>query len=493
MEGTVIFPHALFVRHPSVRRGRPVFLLEDPRFFGKREAGFQFHKNKIVLHRASMTAYRDSLLAAGHTVYYVDYEQIRDPADLFGVLAKRGITEVFMADPVDEVLQERLENRPGRSAVTFHIDPSPAFLTHRAWLEDFFRNASHYSMTQFYIAQRKRLGILLSSGKPLGGKWTFDTENRKPLPASLPVPEPWFPPSNKYVDEAKNFVNRHFSGNPGHTSSFIYPVTHDEAMGQLRDFLEHRLLHFGPYQDAICRNRSVLFHSLLSSALNIGLLTPDEVVHETLNFAAAHKDRVPLTSLEGFIRQIIGWREFVRAVYVLEGKKQRTLNFWNHRGKLPKSFYDGTTGIDPVDDVIMRLHDSAYAHHIERLMVLGNFMLLSEIDPDEVYRWFMEMFIDAYDWVMVPNVYGMSQYADGGLITTKPYISSSKYLLRMSDYPRGPWCDTWDALYWNFINNHTDTFRRNPRMSVMVSALNRMAPEKRSAYRAKAERFLGAL
>ena len=284
-----------------------------------------------------------------------------------------------------------------------------------------------------------------------------------------------------------------FPTNPGNTSSFLYPVTHDEAVGRLRDFLERRLVHFGKYQDAIRKDEPILFHSLLSPALNIGLLTPDQVVNETLQFARAREGNIPLNSLEGFIRQIIGWREFVRGVYTLEGNQQRNINFWGHSRKLPKSFYTGTTGIDPVDSTIARLQESAYAHHIERLMVLGNFMLLCEIDPHEVYRWFMEMFIDTYDWVMVPNIYGMSQYADGGLMTTKPYISSSKYILRMSDYPRGPWCDIWDALYWHFISKHRHIFQKNPRMRVMVSSLDRMPLAKKSDYVAKAEQFLEAL
>ena len=264
-------------------------------------------------------------------------------------------------------------------------------------------------------------------------------------------------------------------------------------MGRLQRLPGNRLVHFGKYQDAIRRDEPILFHSLLSPALNIGLLTPDQVVNETLQFARAREGTIPLNSLEGFIRQIIGWREFVRGVYTLEGNQQRTINFWGHSRKLPKSFYTGTTGIDPVDSIIARLQESAYAHHIERLMVLGNFMLLCEIDPHEVYRWFMEMFIDAYDWVMVPNIYGMSQYADGGLMTTKPYISSSKYILRMSDYPRGPWCDIWDALYWHFISKHRHIFQKNPRMRVMVSSLDRMPLAKKSDYVAKAEQFLEAL
>jgi deoxyribodipyrimidine photolyase-related protein len=348
-------------------------------------------------------------------------------------------------------------------------------------------------MTSFYIAQRKRLGVLLEKGKPTGGKWTFDTENREPLPSSISIPEANLPASNAFVNDAKNYVQLRFPDNPGNTSSFYYPVTHDEAANWLHDFLQTRLVHFGKYQDAIRRDQAILFHSLLSPTLNTGLLTPEEIVNETLDFARVHADKIPLNSLEGFIRQIIGWREFARAIYALQGCQQRCKNFWGHTRTLPGSFYTGTTGIKPIDEAIFRLHHHAYVHHIERLMALGNFMLLCEIDPDEIYRWFMEMFIDAYDWVMVPNVYGMSQYADGGLMTTKPYISSSKYILKMSDYAKRPWCETWDALYWRFIDKHRDVFRKIPRMSVMVSALDRMPADKKNAHLSLANDFLSRL
>lgn len=195
-----------------------------------------------------------------------------------------------------------------------------------------------------------------------------------------------------------------------------------------------------------------------------------------MNAALDYADRVPLNSLEGFIRQVIGWREYMRGVYRLTGRQQRCRNFWGHTHPMPRALYQGTTGIDPVDTVIRRVLRHAYCHHIERLMVLGNFMLLCEIHPDAVYRWFMELFIDAYDWVMVPNVYGMSQFADGGLSTTKPYISGSNYILKMSNFRKGAWCAVWDALYWRFIDLHRDFFAMNPRMSVMVKQCDRLGP-----------------
>ena len=493
MEATVIFPHQLFARHPSVRRGRPVFLMEDQRFFGESESGIHFHKNKLILHRASMKAYQKTLTAAGHTVQFIQYEQSPSMNYLFALLNASGIKVLNLADPADSLLEKRLADNAPKYGITLHVDPSPAFLTDPAWFRDFFGNTAHYSMTRFYIAQRKRLGIMLNKGKPEGGRWTFDTENREPLPASISIPKPKFPAPNAFVIEARNYVQQRFSNNPGDTSSFFYPITHEEAVSWFHDFLETRFVHFGKYQDAILKDQFMLFHSLLSSSLNTGLLTPDEVVNEALSFAQTHADKIHLNSLEGFIRQIIGWREFVRAVYTVEGNRQRSENFWGHKRSLPESFYTGTTGIEPVDKSITRLHQHAYTHHIERLMVLGNFMLLCEIDPNEVYRWFMEMFIDAYDWVMVPNIYGMSQYADGGLMTTKPYISSSKYVLRMSNYVKGSWCDTWDALYWRFIDKHRNVFRKIPRMSVMVSAFDRMPPEKRTAYLSLADNFLNKL
>jgi deoxyribodipyrimidine photolyase-related protein len=208
--------------------------------------------------------------------------------------------------------------------------------------------------------------------------------------------------------------------------------------------------------------------------------------------ALAHSSQVPLNSLEGFVRQVIGWREFVRLVYRTRGRQQRTRNYWNYTRPIPAAFYTGTTGITPVDHVIRSALETAYCHHIERLMILGNFMLLCDLHPDAVYQWFMELFIDAYDWVMVPNVYGMSQFADGGTMTTKPYISGSSYVLKMSDHKKDSWCPIWDALYWRFIDRHEKFFRSNPRMAVMVAMKDKMGPKLKEHHRV-ADKFLAGL
>ena len=258
---------------------------------------------------------------------------------------------------------------------------------------------------------------------------------------------------------------------------FYYPTTHSGARHWLDDFLHQRFQHFGDFEDALSQSHAHIYHSLLSPLLNTGLLTPQQVVDSSLAYAESQEGTpkaVPINALEGFIRQIIGWREYMRAMYVREGVEIRNGNFWDHQHPMPASLYAGTTGILPVDHCIDKLKKTAYGHHIERLMVLGNFMCLCEIHPTAIYTWFMEFFIDAYDWVMVPNVYSMSQYADGGLLTTKPYISGSNYLRKMSDYPKGEWCDTWDSLYWRFIHKHRSFFEQNPRLRMITGHLDRM-------------------
>jgi deoxyribodipyrimidine photolyase-related protein len=269
--------------------------------------------------------------------------------------------------------------------------------------------------------------------------------------------------------------------------NFNYPVTRSQALSSFHSFLEERLINFGAYEDAIVKNESTLFHSIITPYLNIGLITPNDIIRQVLDFSS--DNAIPLNSLEGFIRQIIGWREFMRGIYIADGVKQRNSNFWNYDKSMPKSFYDATTGIEPLDDTIKKCLNSGYAHHIERLMILGNMMLLLGIKPNSIYKWFMEMFIDSYDWVMVPNVYGMSQFSDGGLLATKPYISGSNYILKMSDYKKGDWCLIWDSLYWSFVNRNRDFFRKNPRMNMMVAMYDKKDIDTKKKLRVAAEDF----
>jgi deoxyribodipyrimidine photolyase-related protein len=333
--------------------------------------------------------------------------------------------------------------------------------------------------------------VLIESGSPSGGKWTFDTENRRKIPASVYIPPLNTLPRTPFISEAIEYVEHNFEKNYGHADKFNYPVTRDQAVHWLESFLTERFVQYGIYQDAIVNGSSFLFHSVLTPALNIGLLTPDHILERTLDFAR-HED-VPLNSVEGFVRQILGWREFIRGLYALESVHQRTRNVWNHHNSIPSCFWNGTTGIEPIDDVVNKVLKTAYSNHIERLMVIGNFMLLCEFHPNQVYEWFMTLYIDAYDWVMVPNVYGMSQFSDGGLMSTKPYISGSNYILKMSNYKKGEWCEVWDSLYWNFIEKHQEIFIKNPRMSMMVRQFHNMETSKKKRLRETREKFMSNL
>jgi len=489
-EATLIFPHQLYDIHPAIAESRPIFLIEDPLFFGDKEFPVHFHKQKLLLHRASMKAYEQKLKADALHVEYIEYN---DKNTYFTIFTNQQSTTLHIVDPTDYILRKRLERFAQEHKITITWYDNPNFLTSTRECKHLLEGKNPYRFTSFYTAQRKRLKILVNSeGKPFGGRWSYDPLNRKKLPKKTFVPPYRFEPENETVEEARKYVQINFQNNPGVLDDFIFPVTHADARVWLNRFLEERFDMFGPYEDAISKDHVLLFHSGLSALMNIGLLQPNEVVRATLLYFKAHRD-VPIESLEGFIRQIIGWREYIRAIYELSGVQQRHSNKWQHSRKIPQSFWTGETGIEPIDHTIKKLLNHAYTHHIERLMILGNFMMLCEFDPDEIYRWFMTFHIDAYDWVMVPNVYGMSQHADGGMMMTKPYISSSSYILRMSDYKKGAWCEVWDALYWRFINKHREFFASNPRLSMMVNVLDKMDDEKKKKMFENAENYLQAL
>lgn len=440
-----------------------------------------------------MKAWEEHAKSCGHRVSYIDAHDARAAtASLFEYLSAEGVDDVHVDDPVDYLLMRRLQRESHRTEVRLHVGESRLFLDTRAEVDDYFQGRRRMLMHDFYVRRRKREGILLDgAGQPLGGKWSFDEENRKRIPPGTPLPPPPAAISSPYVVEAGAYVANHFPGNPGKAAGFCFPVTRGEALEVLDQFLHQRFHRFGTYQDAMISGESWLFHSLLSAPINAGLIQPREVVQRSLDFAA--RNDISLNHTEGFIRQVIGWREYIRGVYVHHGVAERTRNYWNHHRSLPASFWNGTTGIPPVDDAICRVLRDGYTHHIDRLMILGNFMLLCEFDPDEVYRWFMALFIDAYDWVMVPNVYGMSQFADGGIMSTKPYISGSAYVLKMSNYAKGEWTEIWDALFWRFISVHRDFFLSNPRLGMMVRTWDKMAPDRRGELLDRASAFLGTL
>ena len=490
MQAAIIFPHQLFNNAALLDKNKMHSLVEEHLFFTQ----YLFHKEKLVLHRASMKAYEKYLLQNGFQVEYIESTHaLHDCRLLIAHLAKQKCADISMIDPVDYLLMRRIKRACASNHIKLQVMESPSFLNTLSGTQNYFDTKKKYFQTDFYTAQRKQRNLLLTpDGKPVGGKWTFDAENRSKFPKKEIVPKLPASASNAYVEEAEAYVQKNFPNNYGAIyKDHLFAINFEDAQKWLDNFLAERFEKFGVYEDAIVQKESVLYHSVLSPMLNIGLLTPQQIINETLRVSAAKN--IPLNSLEGFIRQIVGWREFIRLVYEREGTKQRTTNYWKFKRKIPTSFWTGDTGIAPIDNTIKKILKTGYAHHIERLMVLGNFMLLCEFDPDEVHKWFMEMFIDAYDWVMVPNVYGMTQFADGGLMTTKPYISGSNYLMKMSDYEKGSWQPIWDGLFWRFMHVHRRFFLQNPRIGMLVKTFDKMPEEKRNAHLQIGNNYLESL
>lgn len=498
---SLVFPHQLFRDHPALDRTRPVWLVEEWLFFSQ----YCFHKQKLVYHRASMMCYADHLRSEGYAVRYIDCTAPEhDLRILIDEIAGLGITSVHYAEPTDYWLEKRLASSAESKGIRIFVYPTPYFMNRKIDTDVFFNGRKRYFQTDFYTWQRKQRQILMEpDGTPTGGKWTFDSENRIKLPKGETLPAYIYAKPDAYTNEAAEFVDLHFPENYGNSKppfeeGFPWAWTFEASDMLLNDFLHNRLERFGKYEDAMVDEEHFLFHSILSPMLNTGLLEPSQVIKSTLDHATRYD--IPMNSLEGFIRQIMGWREFIRALYEREGSRQRTRNFWNFSRKIPARFWTGKTGIAPVDSVIRKLLITGYSHHIERLMVMGNFFLLCEFDPDDVHKWFMELYIDAYDWVMVPNVYGMTQFADGGLMMTKPYISGSNYLMKMGDWKKSVvpqtgrcWTETWDALFWRFMHMHRDFFLKNPRLGMLVNTFDKMNEEKKANHLRIAAEFLRSL
>jgi deoxyribodipyrimidine photolyase-related protein len=489
---SLIFPNQLFQESPLFDINATIYLVEEFLFFKQ----YKFHQQKIAFHRATMKAYAAYLSSTKNLkVHYIDsINGISDIRELLPLLKKEGVEHIHYVDPTDNWLQKRIENGCEKLSIDTIVHDSPLFFNTKKELSDFFSiHKKKYHQTTFYTDQRKKRKILLDDeGKPQGGKWTFDTENRKKYPSKKLPPVVHFPSEDRYFQEAKLYVETNFSHHLGTLTSYpLYPTNFKTTKDWLEQFFEQRFLEFGTYEDAIVAENSILNHSVLTPMLNVGLISPQDIIKSCLLYAA--KNNVPINSVEGFVRQIIGWREFIRGIYESRGTEERTANYWKFTKKIPASFYDGTTGITPVDLTIKKILKTGYCHHIERLMVLGNFMLLCEFDPDEVYKWFMELFIDSYDWVMVPNVYGMSQFADGGLMASKPYISGSNYLMKMSNYKKGEWQASWDGLFWRFMDKQRGFFLSNPRLGMLVRMYDKMPPEKQQTHIENAQKYLSNL
>jgi len=480
---SIVFPHQLFRDNPCIDKHRRIFIVEDDLFFTYQK----FHKMKLILHRASMMFYADYLLNQGYRVTYIPCDDYENVGTFFKRnLSDEGVEEVHFCEPVDFLLSKRIHLSAQENKLRIVEHQTPAFMNDVSLNNEFLgKEKKHYRLGDYYKKQRLHHGILVENGQPTGGSWSFDENNRKTLPKEYLAPFPNFPEENQYVKKAIQYVTANFSDHPGETQPFLYPVTFEEADRLMENFFTFRFNDFGPYQDALSSTQPFLNHSLLSSSINCGLLTPQVVVQESLQFC--QENEVRLSSLEGFIRQIIGWREFIRAIYERHGTAQRNSNNWNANNQLNGAILNQ---IKPLLEVQRKVDKCGYAHHIERLMVLGNFFTLAEIHPHEVYNYFMQYYIDAYDWVMVPNVYGMSLHADGGIMSTKPYISSSNYLTKMGAKKDTEWTSIWDGLYWRFVYKHQDFFNTNARTKTMTYHLGRMTTEKLNKHLKTANDFL---
>jgi deoxyribodipyrimidine photolyase-related protein len=447
----LLLPNQLF--NPDIIKDiefNNIVLYEHPKFFTE----FNYHKSKLVFHRASMQNYYDTLQKKYKIKYLEYYEKLNINND------------IIMFNPVDFDISNEITRYTKKHKVNLEVLDSPLFIFTESELDEYINSnkSQHYFNAPFYKWARIKKNILMNKNNPLGGKWSFDIENRLRFPKTYKEKPVQFL-NNQYIKEATKYVEKNFADNYGEINIFT-PINHTDAEKYLQTFLNSRLKDFGAYEDAISSEVMIGYHSGISALLNIGLLDPLDVIEK-----AVKKKSVKIQSIEGFVRQILSWREYVRLLYIKEHNTFIKKNFFKHTNKLPKSWYTGTTGIVPLDNVIKKALKIAYAHHIERLMIAGNLALLMQLKPTDVYKWFIEILaIDAYEWVMEPNVYGMSQHSVGQLMMNRPYFSSSNYIFKMSNYKKNDkndqnekiilddeeyeWYEIFDALYYNFINDN---------------------------------------
>jgi deoxyribodipyrimidine photolyase-related protein len=463
----IILPTQLFADNNYLDEMDMIIIIEEPLYFTSKK----FHKQKLVLHRASMRYYYDKLKNKYKNIKYLEYGKIN-----YNEIFRNN--DIYMFDPIDKPIIKKFESFSSKITI---ID-TPAFLETLNDLDE-YRNKNtnkknYYHDRSFYKWQRKRLNLLMNGDKPYGDKWSFDKENRNKYDDGYKEPEIKVY-NNRYLAEAKEYINKNFKNNFGIIEEHYYPITHEETIEHLNNFIKIKLATFGKYQDGI--SKKVIFgsHSILSPMLNIGLITPKIIITEVMKYL----NPTNLISLEAFIRQLIGWRSYIRFVYHYHGEEMMKMNYFNHKNKLPKSWYDGTGNIKIINDMIHKVKTYAYLHHIERLMIVGNFGLLLQIDPKEIYEWFMICFIDSYEWVMVPNIFGMSQYSLTSLsMMTRPYISSSNYIKKMSDYKKEDWFNIWDALYWYFIYTHKGLLNKIYSIQTQIKLLEKMDQTKIDNY-----------
>ncbi len=484
----ILYPNQLFPME-QLPKVDTVLMVEDPYYFGiDREFPLKLHKQKIILHRASMRRYVEEVLwPAGLEVDYVNLDGLMTSEDIFTRCKK--FEQLYIFDPVDDVITKRLlqARRADTSIASFEFLPNPNFYLKNHEVQQYFSQKHRYLFGEFYQWQRERFNILIGEDyKPVGGTWLTKEVKLANLPKDHILPSFEVFGDNDYVKEAIKFTEEHFDDNPGGID-FIWPTNHTEAAHWLADFVENRLDNYEAYENTIDEKAGWLYRSALSSSLNTGLLSPQQIVEAAL--ARHAKKPVELGSLEKFVRNVLGWREFARGEYLTQQSLLKGSNILGHKRKMTTEWLHGGLGLPPFDAMIQRVQQHAYTYHQERQVVAGNLMLLCEIDPKEMYQWFSKLFIDSYDWVNVPSVYGMSRFIDG-MFASEVNIFSSEYLSQVSNYEKGDWCDVWDGLYWRFIEKHKDQLKGQPETKNLVQQLEKIDPDRRRIISYRAEDFL---
>ena len=464
------------------------------------------HKKKIALVFAAMRHFAAELTADGWTVDYVRLGDPDNTQSLSGEVARaverHNASSLCAVEAGEWRVQAMLDGWELRYPFPVTILPDDRFFASKAEFARWADGRTALRMEWFYREMRRSSGLLMEAdGKPAGGQWNFDAENRKRAPKGLSFPPPLRFAPDAVTREVLDLVAARFGDHFGELAPFGLPVTRADALAALDWFVGVALPRFGDFQDAMVDGEDVLFHAWLSPAINLGLLTPREVCEAAE--AAYRRGDAPLNAVEGFVRQILGWREYVRGVYWQSGPDYMTENALGHTRPLPEFYWTGETDMRCLGDAVSNTRRNAYAHHIQRLMLLGNFALLAGVDPAEVSDWFLVVYADAYEWVEAPNVIGMSQFADGGRLGSKPYVSSGAYIDRMSDHcgtcrydvkqRTGTEACPFNALYWTFIDRHRERFEPNPRMSAMYRNWDRFGEAEQAAVRASAAGFLDAL
>jgi deoxyribodipyrimidine photolyase-related protein len=464
------------------------------------------HQQKIALVLSAMRHFAAELTARGLRVAYTRLDDPANTQTLRGEVCRAsallGATRLVATHPGEQRVLDDMRGWGVAAGLPLEIREDDRFIadldSFRAWAA----GRKQLRMEYFYRDMRRRTGLLMEGpDAPAGGEWNYDSENRARLPAGTSVPKPRRVPPDAITREVMALVGREFPGHFGTLDAFAWPVTAAEAEAALADFIAHRLPRFGDYQDAMAEGEPTLFHALIGTSLNLGLLDPLAACRAAE--AAWRRGDAPLNAVEGFIRQILGWREYVRGLYWLKMPAYRDTNALAATRRLPSFYWTGETSMACMAAAIRQTRDLAYAHHIQRLMVTGNFALLAGLDPAEVNEWYLLVYADAYEWVELPNTHGMALHADGGVMASKPYAASGAYINRMSDHcggcahdvkaATGPRACPFNFLYWDFMARHAARFARNPRMAMPLRTLARMDPAKVAAMRAQAASFLGRI